>query len=474
MSDDTLGIVGGGLAGLAAAVDAVRRGMRVELFEQSRSLGGRTGSFFDSEVGQWVDYCPHVGMGCCTNLLEFCRRTGIEDCFECSAKLLSIGPEGTRHKFAPSRWLPAPLHLLPGLMRLTYLSAGERWGIVRALRRLTRRKAEGGSGKAEGGGVERGPNSPHPSPLPEGEGTMWAPEGEGTIGEWLRHEGQSERAIERFWSVVLVSALGETVDHASLDAGRMVFREAFLSAWGASDMLLPRWNLHAIFHDRVGKWLAERGVTVNLETPIWRIEGDRRRARAMVLADGTRREFDRTIVAVPWRNVRSLFDGELLAAMPEMENVERIEPAAITAVHLWFDRPISKLRHAVLVGRLSQWVFAEHGDAGGTPAPQEHWQVVISASHRLPARKHDELLAEVRGELEAIWPEMTRARLVHARVIAQPAALFSVQPGVDRFRPAQKTPIENLALAGDWTATGWPATMEGAILSGNRAVEAIA
>ena len=137
-----MAIVGGGLAGLAAAVAAVERGFRVELFEQANSLGGRAGSFVDSETGQRIDYCQHVAMGCCTSFLDFCRRTGIDDCFERSGTLHFIGPDGTRHDFAPSRWLPAPLHLLPGLMRLKYLSLGERWGIVRALRKLARQRID--------------------------------------------------------------------------------------------------------------------------------------------------------------------------------------------------------------------------------------------------------------------------------------------------------------------------------------------
>lgn len=198
-----------------------------------------------------------------------------------------------------------------------------------------------------------------------------------------------------------------------------------------------------------------------------------------VLADGTRREFDYAIVAVPWRNVRTLFADDLWAAMPAAANAEQIGPGAITAVHLWFDRPITTLPHAVPVGRLSQWVFADNcgagvppapANAGETPAPQYYYQVVISASHRLPARKHDELLADVRHELDELWPAARRANLVHSRVVTQAAAVFSVVPGVDRFRPPQQTPVENLALAGDWTATGWPATMEGAVLSGYRAV----
>ncbi len=302
---------------------------------------------------------------------------------------------------------------------------------------------------------------------------------EQTIGAWLRAHGQSPRAIECFWSVVLTSALGETVDHASLAAAQQVFRDGFLASRGAGDLLLPRLPLREIFHDRLLQWLTARGILVHLGTAVRRVEGDARRADALVLPDGTRKPFERVIVAVPWHRVRPLCAADLLAAMSAMADVERIEPAAITAVHLWFDRPVVPLPHAVLVGRLGQWVFAE-SMSGVSPLPlgegtarQQHCQVVVSASHRLARRKHDEWLAAVRGELEAVWPAVRQARLLHGRVIAQPAAVFSVQPGVDRFRPPQRTPVANLALAGDWTATGWPATMESAVRSGRRAVGAL-
>ncbi len=242
-------IVGGGLAGLSAAVAAVERGCHVELFERGKTLGGRAGSFVDPNNGELIDYCQHVAMGCCSELLDFCRRTGIDDCFDRTDALHFISPEGHQCDFTPSRWLPAPLHLLPGLMRLSYLSWSERWSIVRTMRRLTQNRG------------------PHPNPLPKGEGT---------IGAWLRRQGQSERAIERFWSVVLVSALGETVDRASLAAARKVFREGFCASRGASTLVLPRRPLVEIFHDRLGKWLSVHGVAVHLDAPVRRIEGDGR------------------------------------------------------------------------------------------------------------------------------------------------------------------------------------------------------
>jgi len=494
MNGKTLAIVGGGLAGMAAALEAAQRGLQVELFEQTASLGGRAGSFFDPLAGRWIDHCRHVGMGCCTHFLDFCRRAGLDDCFERVETYHFIDPDGRRHDFTPSRWLPAPLHLLPGLMNLKFLSLGERWKIAGALLRLQRTgpvragvDSENASSEAVRSWPARGKSLGRQSARAEE-----------TIGGWLRRRGQSDRAIERFWSLVLESALSETVDHAALSAARMVFQNAFLAPRGASDLIVPRMALRDIFHVRAGKSLRDRGVAIHAGVAVRRIARDGREAIVLTLADGSQQRFDAAIAAVPWRRVRRLFDETLWAAMPRAANVDRIEPAAITAVHLWFDRPILGVPRAVLVGRLSQWVFSEYatatpgrecvtgrGTAEGGCTPCSHatyCQVVISASHRRAALGREALLAEVRRELEAVWRGVERKhrdagesppRLLHARVVVRPAAVFSVAPGAERFRPPQRTPLGNLALAGDWTDTGWPGTMEGAILSGRRAVEAI-
>jgi squalene-associated FAD-dependent desaturase len=429
-------IVGGGLAGLAAAAAAVEQGCRVELFERSNNLGGRAASFVEPQTGELIDYCQHVAMGCCTEFLDFCRRTRIDDCFHRTDKLHFIGPDGRQCDFAPSRWLPAPLHLLPGLMRLSYLSLRERCSIIRTIRRLI--AADSKSLDSQ------------------------------TIAAWLRRENQSERAIERFWSAVLVSALGETVDHASLAAAQKVFRDGFCASREASTLLLPRRTLLETFHDGQYNWLANHGAKVHLDAPVWRVEGDGRRARELILRGGAKHEFDFVVVAVPWQSVRSLFAENLLSQMPALANLERIQPAAITAVHLWFDRPITPLPHAVLVGRLSQWLFARRRSA-----ERYYYQVVISASHRLPPRTNDQWLADVHSELQSVWPQTRQARLLHGRVVTLPSAVFSMTPDIELLRPPQRTPLENLSLAGDWTSTGWPATMESAVRSGQQAVETL-
>ncbi len=430
------------MAGLAAGAAAAEHGIRVEIFESRRRLGGRAGSFLEPHSGAWIDHCQHVWMGCCVNLADFCRRTGVAECFARHRRLHFIAPDGTRHDFSATSWLPVPLHLAPALFRLSYLSLAERWRIVRALRRLAAEETPVG--------------------------------GSETIGPWLRRHGQSERAIERFWSVVLVSALGETIDRASTAAAGKVCRDGFLASRHAYELLIPQVPLNEIYDRRMADWFREHGVAVHLGARVRKIEGSVCRAEALVLADGAPRAFDYILAAVPWRNVRALFPDPMLQALPGLSGIDRIQPAPITAVHLWFDRPIAAIPHAVLISRLGQWLFNKNGSvAAAANSPEHYYQVVISASHGLRGRDPKEVAEQVCGELRSIWPAAQKARLIRWRLVTEPEAVFSVQPGLDSLRPNQRTPIPNLLLAGDWTATGWPATMEGAVRSGYLAVECL-
>ncbi|HUT89869.1 MAG TPA: hydroxysqualene dehydroxylase HpnE [Thermoguttaceae bacterium] len=445
----SVAVVGGGLAGLAAAVALCERGFRVELFEAGRRLGGRAGSFRDGISGELVDSCQHVAMGCCTNLADFLRRTGTSGCFRRRRQLHFVGPDGRHYRVAAAPGLPAPLHLVPGLMQFGYLGLIDRLRIVRTLGRLARLPPEGG------------------------------PTDSAAVGPWLSRQGESDRALRRFWSVVLVSALGETLDRASLAAARKVFVDGFLASRRAYELEVPRVPLAEIFDRRVGDWLCARGVTIHRGMRVAKIDGDADRARAVVLGDGSRRPFDGFVAAVPWRAVGALFAPAMLPALPSLAHVERIEPAPITAVHLWLDRAIPSPPEAALVGRTSQWVFRRGGPKAKadrrpqTPQSGHYVQVVISASHELIGRPHGELARQVKAELAGIWPAARRARLLRWRVITHREAVFSVRAGIEQSRPPQQTPIANLVLAGDWTATGWPATMEGAVRSGYLAAEAI-
>lgn len=433
---DTLTIVGGGLAGLAAAEAASRAGMRVELFEARDRLGGRAGSIRDPRSGQWFDACQHLALGCCTELSDFLRRLGLEDLFHYDRRLHFFSPEGRQYDLAAAGWLPAPLHLVPALMRLGYLSWSDRLGIIRAMAALTRRQGSNASGE--------------------------------TVAAWLARHGQSAAAIEGFWSPILVSALSDTLERLSLDAARQVIREGFLASRRAYELCLPRLPLAEVWAGAAAA-LQARGVEVRLCARVKQVEGDRHGVRSIELADGSRIEPQRTVLAVPWRQVPRLVAPPLVEALPELEAIGRIETASIAAVNLWFDRPITPLPHAVLLGRTAQWLFRPPWQSS---QGEHYYQIVISAAQTLPAWPKEELLARVLEDLRAVWPETAEAQLVQSRVVTQRAAVFSCTPGADSLRPAQRSSVPGLCWAGDWTATGWPGTMEGAVRSGRMAARA--
>lgn len=431
-------IVGGGLAGLAAAVELSGRGLQVVLFESRRQLGGRAGSYRDSTTGQLVDHCQHVSLGCCTAWMEFCRRTGLSSSIRHDRALHFYGPDGRRYDVGASRWLPAPLHLLPSLLGLKYLSWKERIGVIRAMRQL------------EKASTDDRPDGP-------------------TIDKWLLEHGQTHRAIELFWTPVIVSALSESLDRVAVPPVRKVFVDAFLGGRHAYELIVPTVSLGDLYGERLEKWLTDSGVSVRRECAVKMLHGDVGGVREIELATGDRQTVDAVIVAVPWRRIDEVLCEPLRAALPELSHLNQLESAPITAVHFWFDRPINDLPHAVLPGRTSQWMFSrgQAGDEG------YHYQIVISASRELQNRPRETVIDEVQRELAQIWPAAAEAKLLQSRMITEQHAVFSVRPGSDRLRPEQQTRVPNLVLAGDWTATGWPATMEGAVRSGNMAAAEI-
>ena len=201
--------------------------------------------------------------------------------------------------------------------------------------------------------------------------------------------------------------------------------------------------------------------------------GDANAATGLYLADGRYVPADAVLVAVPWRRGRGLFSAAMFAALPELAHAAEIPAAPITGVHLWFDRAITALPHAALIGRTSQWLFRHpRADAAGAASPH-HYQVVISGAHDLPVRRKAEIVELVCNDLRSVLPAAAQAKLLGYRVITQCAAVFSPQPGVESLRPAQRTAVGNLFVAGDWTQTGWPATMEGAVRSGRLAAAAM-
>jgi squalene-associated FAD-dependent desaturase len=451
-------VIGGGLAGLAASVALAQSGVQVTLLESRPRLGGRASSFEDAATGELIDNCQHVAMGCCTNFRHFCRVTGLASFFRVEEQLTFVGPPDPSGRqppkfcqFSATPFVPAPLHLGTALWRLSYLSWRDKLAIARGLFSLRR-------------------------PLrPEDQGTSFA--------AWLAEQRQPTSAIELFWNVVLVSALSESLHRISVAAARKVFVDGFLTHRDGWKVSLPTVPLDELYSGTLARWLAEHGVDVRLKTGVERLVQETGAIAAVELRNGERLTAGHFVLAVPQQRALALLP-ESLRTQPSLAAIERLEAAPIASVHLWFDRPITLLPHAVLVGRLSQWVFRKVLSAQcqvqrPTIAVPEHlalgtshyYQVVISNAREVAERPAAEVVAQVVAELKAVWPWAADAELKHSRVIVEHQAVFSPLPGSDELRPLQQSPITNLQLAGDWTRTGWPATMEGAVRSGFLAAE---
>jgi len=418
-------IIGGGLAGLAAAVRLAPRGHRVTILESRPRLGGRASSFTDPATGQLVDACQHVSMGCCTEFAELAETIGVSKFLEKQPTLYFMTPNRRVSRFRRDPW-PAPLHLGRALAGAHYLSASEKlriaWGMACLLR------------------ADAGDAPP--------------------LRPWLVHHRQSPRCIARFWSVVLTSALNESVENLGLKYARKVFVDGFLKDRDGFVVELPTVPLGRLYGEELRAWLTRHNVVVVEDCSVRGIDPA---AGSITLRDGRILKSETTILAVPFDRVLPLL-SPVVAADPFFARIARLEPSPITSVHFWFDRDVLPLPHVVLVDCLGQWIFRRDGG---------YVQVVVSASAGLKALGREAIERVIRTELLHLFPAFQTTTLLRSKVVTEQSATFRAVPGIDALRPTQATPIRGLILAGDYTQTGWPATMEGAVRSGNLAAELV-
>jgi squalene-associated FAD-dependent desaturase len=427
-------VIGGGLAGLAAAIALASRGFEVVILESRGRLGGRASSFRDVTSGQLVDTCQHVVMGCCTNFAHFCRSVGTDVLLQTQPCMYFMTPDRIVSRFAADS-LPAPFHLLRGFLGAHYLSLREKMRVARGLISMQR-------------------SSPDSDP---------------PFDEWLRQHGQTQRTIARFWGPVLISALNELPERVGLRYARKVFVDGFLRHRRAFEMDLPRVPLGELYGERLLEKLKKLGIQLRLQTAAKCLEIENSRVTALVLRSDEKIESGSFISAVPFDRLLDLLPAEVAERHPEFDNLRRLETSPITSIHIWYDRPVLDLPHVVLVDGIGQWVFNR-----GEVLPGEHYlQVVVSAARQFRGLSQAEIEKQIIAELAARFPRASPDAVRRVRVITEHAATFSAVPGVDAWRPAQQTPIANLLLAGDWTKTDWPATMEGAVRSGYLAAEAL-
>jgi len=433
----TVAVVGGGLAGLAAGCALAGSGFRVGLFEKRPYLGGRASSYEHPGTGEVVDNCQHILLGCCTNLIDFYKRIGVEDQIRWYDALTFVEPGGRQSVIKPS-FVPAPFHASLSFLSVDFLSLRDKLAIGRTLLALIPR-----------------------APAETGE----------TFLSWLERHGQTSRAIERFWYPILVSSLNEHLDRMSVPYAAQVIRESFLKSAAAGRFGVPMVPLTELYN-RAGHYIESHHGEINLRSGV---ESFELLPKGVKLRIGDRdASFDFAVIAVPFDALAKILPAG--TAEEEKRKLERFDFSPITGIHLWFDRKITDLEHVVLLDRTIQWLFQksefqerrQSGEAGC------YLELVVSASRSLVEKSRQEIIDLAIAELGEFFPEVRNAKLTKATVIKEIKASFSPAPRVDEIRPGYTTDWPNIFLAGDWTATGWPATMEGAVRSGFGAAECVA
>jgi zeta-carotene desaturase len=437
-------VIGAGVAGMSAACALADAGFRVRLVERRGYLGGRASSYLHPGVNEVIDNCQHALIGAYTNLIGFYRRIGVADKIRWTSDMTMIEPGGRRSRLGPS-WLPAPLHGLPKLLTAHAFSLADKIALSRAFAAMIR-------------------------PIPQNSTE--------NLAQWLARHGQTSGAVNRFWRLVLASALNSDLDQISVNYAAMVIRGLFMNSPEAGSMGMSTVPLSQLYSG-VKEYLEARGgklhLTLNVERATWVNIASQWGVHAKYQSKfHWQLGSDFVVVALPFEGMANLLPNIIpkkLSGVPALAaQIERHEHWPICSVHLWFDRPITDLEHAVLLDREIHWMYNQ---SKLQRRPGNYIELVVSATRAFAALPREAAIAQALSQLAEFFPLVKEAKLEKVALIKEVRATFGVPPGIDAFRPGAVSPWPNLFLAGDWVQTGWPSTMESAARSGHLAAEAV-
>ncbi len=442
-------VIGGGLAGLSGAVALADAGLRVDLYERRPILGGRASSFIHPSSGEQVDNCQHVLLGCCVNLIDFYTRLGVADHIAFHKTIPFIDESNRVSVVGPSR-LPPPLHLLPSFLRLKSLGFADKLSIVRTVGGMVRHVMS--NRKSDTADV--------PAPV--------------SMKAWLKAHGASDRAVEAFWKPFLISALNDELDDIDADYGIRTAVRAFLINRRGYEVGLPAVPLGDLYAPCI-EYIERRGGRVVLNQGVQDISSHGGRVTSITLQDGSSVEAETYLSGLPFDALGRLLP-ERYATHPFFSILTGLTVSPITAVHVWFDRPVTHLDYAAVIGRKIQWIFNQSirdPDAFASGNPGTYLGLVVSASDEWMKLPRQQIIYQAMDELRSLLPAVRKAELIKAVVVKEGRATFAPRPGCDALRPGPSCPLSNFFIAGDWVQTGWPATMESAVRSGYQAAEAM-
>jgi zeta-carotene desaturase len=391
-------------------------------------------------VGEVIDNCQHVLFGCCTNLCGFYRRIGVAERIHWTSDMTMIEPGGRRSVLGPS-WLPAPLHGLPRFLAARAFTVGDKLALGRAFRGLMR-------------------------PIP--------PDSAESLGEWLARNGQTKGALDRFWRLVIASALNADIDSIALPYAAKVIRELFMNSAQAGRMGMSTVPLSDLYVG-ASDFLLKNGSGVLLAAAVDSAAWDAGAAQWTLTTSTGALNSEFLVLALPFEAM-----SHLLPRMPQADGAPGLAAQLgrhrhwpICSVHLWFDREITALDHAVLLDREIHWMYNKGRIQPWRGGAGSYVELVVSASSAFAALPGEKAIEQSVRELAEFFPAVRSAKLEKAARVKEVHATFGVPPGIDASRPPSVSPWPNCFLAGDWTATGWPSTMESASRSGHLAAEAV-
>jgi hydroxysqualene dehydroxylase len=433
-------IIGGGLSGLAAAVKLALSGERIVLYEQSPNLGGRCYSFIDDTTGDVIDNGQHVLVGAYHNLFEYLELIGTRELVR-EESLLTLHLHHSEKGFGEFALLalPRPFHLLGGILKFKLLSVNDRRRLANVWWNLL----------------------------------QWDKSSEDqlryqTVEQWLMSLGQSSEARKCLWDPLSISVMNEIPERASALLFARSLRVTLLGTRSDSAFVIPRVGQTELYVDGALKIFNKRNAKITTNTEVKSISIEDETVTGVFLRDGTFVPSRCVISTVPFYNLGSIIPQPYRQFKP-FQHIDKFSTSPIISIYLWFDVEFMKMEYLGLIARDIQWLFNRRLLFGESNKTTSCLCAVISSAYRFVDLPKEDLIKIVMNDLHAIFPASSSATLLHSLVLKEKRATFSPIIDVEHYRPPQRTPIRNFYLAGDWTDTGYPATIEGAVISGFRA-----
>ena len=443
-------VLGGGLSGISCAVQLNQMGYHVSLVESRKFLGGRSFSFNYQSPSEIIDNGQHVVLGCCTYFFEFLDTIEASQYWE-SGDILNISMRdtcGNKWSLRETKWL-FPIHLLPSLLNFPFLSYVERIGIIFALV-MAKIKRENHAMQNE------------------------------SFHDWLKKCRQSDRVIKRFWSVIVKPVFNDGLDNISASMGVMFIKVALLGKRGSSNVFYPIVGLSNCIGKPSEDYLASVGCDLYLGNSVDSILRNDDRVSGIRLSNGRVLNSDIVVSALPYPSLLRVLGNSAIDLEHVSGDISKLRSSGIINVYLWYKRPLMEEKFCMVVGSPIESIFnrtdiiSSNYNAGEMIASDSRYYcAALSIGNAQDYMKwnHEEIVVFFTQELVRIFADPDLIMPVHSKIIKQHEATIRCQPGSTEYRSDCMTSLDNFFIAGDWTRTGWPSTMEGAVRSGYHAAK---